>query len=408
MIKSLSIQNFQGHKDSFMSFSTGINIISGASDQGKSSAIRALMWVLENKPDGYTFRSRFAKPKDKTICSIELDDGNVITRLRSKSDNYYQLNDGKPYTALNRSVPDDIKELLNLREHNTQSQFQNFFLLQDTAGDVAKKFNEVSNISIIDDILKESNSRVKKTNSNISYVKEDLKEKEEELKKYKSLDEFNEEVQKLDKLQEEIEELEKNTLQIEFTMDAIESINSQLKNYEYLDNFITDYNKLANIINNIDSILSYLNPIKNSYDSIKNIESKIETYNPEVEKEFNSLMELYKKSQILENDIEDIEADNKHLVLAVSALREIKNSLKVYQDIGILESVVKRLENKQKRYDKMSQQNNDLIELTNELYHINSDIGLNQQAVDDLTKELNKIMSNIETCPLCGTELKGE
>jgi exonuclease SbcC len=59
MIDSLSIQNFQSHEKTELEFDEGINIIIGQSDSGKSAILRALNWVVNNKPNGEAFKSNW-------------------------------------------------------------------------------------------------------------------------------------------------------------------------------------------------------------------------------------------------------------------------------------------------------------------------------------------------------------
>ena len=68
MIKSLKIENFQSHKDSYLEFSNGINIISGKSNNGKTAILRALNWVITNRPQGIAFKSTFSDKKE--ICRV--------------------------------------------------------------------------------------------------------------------------------------------------------------------------------------------------------------------------------------------------------------------------------------------------------------------------------------------------
>jgi len=57
MIKTLSIQNYQSHKDSTLEFDPGVNVIVGSTDSGKTAIIRALRWLIWNRPNGDSFRS---------------------------------------------------------------------------------------------------------------------------------------------------------------------------------------------------------------------------------------------------------------------------------------------------------------------------------------------------------------
>ncbi len=55
MIKSAKLINFQSHIDSLLEFHSGVNSITGQSDSGKSSILRAINWVIHNKPSGDAF-----------------------------------------------------------------------------------------------------------------------------------------------------------------------------------------------------------------------------------------------------------------------------------------------------------------------------------------------------------------
>ena len=55
VISSLTLENFQSHKESKIVFDKGLTVIIGQTDQGKSAIIRALKWVLYNEPRGTDF-----------------------------------------------------------------------------------------------------------------------------------------------------------------------------------------------------------------------------------------------------------------------------------------------------------------------------------------------------------------
>ena len=82
MIQSVHIQNFQSHKNSTLEFSPGVNIIVGTSDSGKTAIIRALRWVVWNRPSGDSLRSTWG---GKTSVEICLDKGSV-ERSKDRSD----------------------------------------------------------------------------------------------------------------------------------------------------------------------------------------------------------------------------------------------------------------------------------------------------------------------------------
>lgn len=89
-IKRIRIENFQSHKDTELSFSDGLNVIVGPSDQGKSAIIRAIKWVLYNEPRGTDF---IRQGTNSARVTLELSNGYVITRERAPNKNRYTLKD---------------------------------------------------------------------------------------------------------------------------------------------------------------------------------------------------------------------------------------------------------------------------------------------------------------------------
>jgi len=87
-IKRIRIENFQSHKDTELSFSDGLNVIVGPSDQGKSAIIRAIKWVLYNEPRGTDF---IRQGTNSARVTLELSNGYVITRERAPNKNRYTL-----------------------------------------------------------------------------------------------------------------------------------------------------------------------------------------------------------------------------------------------------------------------------------------------------------------------------
>ena len=67
MIQSLHIKNLQSHKDSHLDFCEGVNVIVGPSDSGKSAILRALRWIVKNRPQGDVLRSHWGGETEASI-----------------------------------------------------------------------------------------------------------------------------------------------------------------------------------------------------------------------------------------------------------------------------------------------------------------------------------------------------
>lgn len=159
MIKKVAIQNFQIHKETGLEFTEGMNVIAGSSDNGKSSIIRAIRWVLMNRPTGFAFHTHGAK--DDTAVCIVFGDNECVTRRKGEKNTggYHYRQD--TFAALRTDVPPEIQRVLNLSDINIQSQHDPYFLLQDSPGEVAKKLNVVAGLGIIGDTIKNANAVVR-------------------------------------------------------------------------------------------------------------------------------------------------------------------------------------------------------------------------------------------------------
>ncbi len=153
MLKSVELINFESHKHTFVEFAPGINIISGSSDSGKSSLLRAVRWVICNSPSGLSVVSWWAMKKKKQVedtrVILTLEDGTTVERIRGTI-NGYIVNGGLPLEAVGTTVPEEIKKLLPFTEINIQRQLDSPFLLADSAGDVARFFNRMVNLEDAD------------------------------------------------------------------------------------------------------------------------------------------------------------------------------------------------------------------------------------------------------------------
>ena len=141
-ISKIYLLNYQIHTKTILKLSKGLNVLFGESDQGKSSIIRGIEWVLCNRPLGDGFRKHNT---DKTIVGI-LKGNDKIVREKSKNLNGYILNNEKPHSATRSSVPEDISSALNLSEANIQPQHETFFLVHLSPGQRSKILNEVAAI----------------------------------------------------------------------------------------------------------------------------------------------------------------------------------------------------------------------------------------------------------------------
>ena len=235
MIKALDILNFQVHRNLHMDFCSGVNVITGSSDSGKTAIMRGLKWLITNRPSGDAFKNWNASPKEPVAIEVTLDDDQIIGLSREGGKNTYILNEDS-FSAFKTDVPEEIVNVLNIQEGNIQSQHQDYFLLQDSPGEVARKLNDLVGLSIIDTIFKNINSKIRQVSSDITFFKNDRNKLEQELLQYENLD-------KIEKL---ITNIEKN----EATASGlVSSLNDLRKNVSTLASINLDREKLCRLTN---------------------------------------------------------------------------------------------------------------------------------------------------------------
>lgn len=151
MITSLSISSFQSHKKTVLALSPGVNVLIGASDSGKSSILRALKWLVTNRPLGDGFNSWGG---GKAEVAVTLDENTTIGHTQGKYILSTNSNDkDQKWEAIGTGVPETIEQTLNISPLSFQWQMDAPFLLSESPGEVARMLNEVADLDKIDSTL---------------------------------------------------------------------------------------------------------------------------------------------------------------------------------------------------------------------------------------------------------------
>lgn len=345
------IKGFQSHKRTIIELSEGVNVFVGQSDKGKTGIIRAIRWIVHNKPNGDAFRSWFG---GTTSVQLTFDDGTTITRLKSNTENYYQINEEVPLKAFGQGVPDEVKQLLNLEEVNIQSQLDAPFLLSETSGDVAQHFNRIAGISVIDRSLTKAKSAIVRTKQSIEHHEADLQEKQEQLKGFEDLDTIEKKLKRISDLDGEKKQLEFDIVVVKKKIGRLNIIGEQMSE--------------------IDEYLQLEQPVK---DLIEKDKLWIAT-NMELKKLRPLVIRLNTiDKQLVENDkLLEIE-------------QPINNLLSKVQNKQAIQGVLKRLNILVGTYTTLTKKGQE-----------------NDETLVELNNTLAIYWGNRKTCALCGQEIK--
>lgn len=350
MIKSVKIKNFQSHRKTFLEFDKGVNVIVGATDSGKSAIIRALRWLVWNRPTGDAFCSTWG---GNTHVSVETET-HSIARNKGKENNYVFKKAGEEEVielkAFGTGTPTEVQEVLNINEINLQQQLDKPFLLSDSPGQVAGFFNKIAGIDLIDNSIKAIQKEIRATTQNIVSLKGILDDETEELKKYDNLDTIETEIERLEKLKRKEAGLVRRGREL-FAL---------VYNLKEIDEEIAEINKLRKYEKRVDTLISKIEQRNILLAKRNGLNFLISKYEKQGEKlaEYGKLMALDKQlTPILQNIAKK----------------------------GLLQGKLATLKGWVGKYNRLT----DSITQT----------GLKQA-------ELNKQYSEIEICPFCGTKLK--
>ena len=268
MIKSIALQNFQSHKDTHIELSPGVNIIIGPSDSGKTAIIRALRWIVFNRPQGDHFRSRWGGP-----TSVVLDlDNHTITRQKDKVDEY--VLGTQSYKAFRTDIPDEISNALNMSKVNLQMQLDSPFLLSQTPGAVAQHFNKVARLDKIDTGLQVIQSEIRKINSLISHKQEDITSTETELLKFSHLEKAEIDIEVLEQLSSvHTGYLQGEKILINLIQD-IQDKNGEIQEASVLLELEDAVVLLLSLYNKLEQEQSYVNTLEKLIEDIEEIEQE--------------------------------------------------------------------------------------------------------------------------------------
>lgn len=214
MILSLHLVNFETHKDSLIEFSPGMNVIRGSTDQGKSTIRRALTYVVFSKP----VQGRAGDKTKDSYVTLRCTGIPAVTRGRTggkKGKNYYKIDSKEisgeeidPLKAIKRTVPEEISRMIDLSEVNIQEQFKEYYLLQSTAGQVAKTIHTLLGMDMVDKTAKVANSAIKAQKSLLDSRKTQIKNIRADIEKYGYVEKLGDELSNLEASIQDYEELE--------------------------------------------------------------------------------------------------------------------------------------------------------------------------------------------------------
>lgn len=316
MIKRAKIKNFKIHRNLEVEFSSGYNIISSASDTGKSTILNALKWNIRNNPSGFGFKSWKAKKSDPTVVDLEFDDCRVIKERDDKSHYYWLNKNPEPYEAMRGDVPEEIDKLVNIAPHCFQSQFDTYFLLQDSPGEVARKLNAVVGLDVIDDVYKLIKSKESEANDTEKNLKKDIENINSELENLAYIDIIKPIVSLIEEYEEELNLLDSHIDKLDSLIDVIQHDSLEINDISLVLQFEDRINNIKCKLEELEIIDSYIDKLNLLIRNISMIENEQE--------ECDSKIRFEERISRLLDYCDELEANKKDCELIESLMGQIR------------------------------------------------------------------------------------
>ena len=300
MLKSISLQNFQSHKNIDLQFNPGVNVIIGSSDSGKSAILRAMLWTIFNRPSGESFKSYWG---GETDVGIELEDES-IDRSKGKENLYTICPEDSPeieFKAFGQKVPDEISSLFNISDINIQKQMDAPFILSSNPGEVGRILNQAVKLDIIDTAQKNISATLRQEKNLLLNTRSIITEKQEELEKYKWLPEAERQLANLETINAQILKTSGLILSVTGVLNEINTIDLSIKKTSEILAYSQKVSGLIVLDNEIEKLTEEWNKIEGIKSNIFEYENQIKALAPlpATEKQVNELIELSQENKEL-------------------------------------------------------------------------------------------------------------
>lgn len=359
-INLMELVNFEIHKHTILEFHPGVNVITGSSDEGKSSIIRSLGLLLFNRPLGTQY---IKEGESYSLVSVRLDSNDRIDRVRSEEDNYYEHYKGDKkigsYKALRSGIPEQISETMNMSRTNVQMQLDPHFLLNTSTspGEVASQINKVAGLHDIDTTLGNVNKTTRKAKQEQENTKEKIKELTKQIHSYKQIYEID---TKLADLEEK---------------------------HEHYESVSESYGKL-------DSYLKKMKRIKRDLEDYRKVLRKAEPKVDSIQKKLGSIRKIdYRLGRLLR---------------LYNSIKRIEEQIGKEKELLDADATIQLIESMKDDYDSLNKRIQSLSSLHNKATSILKKLDKAKKEKKNTEVELAVFKENTRICPLCQTPFKQE
>lgn len=369
-IKKVIGHNFQSHKHNEVEFSSGLTVITGETDQGKTSFFeRLIYWVLTNNLSGDFFVRNNDEGKvnadgellkeDTCYGTIIFENGIVLTRKKIKTKNIYELTDQNgelfEFENFGKTIPEPITNLIPISKIIVDKDLSitpNFpptkgeGILSKSNVEKTKIIGSLAGTNVLDAAIRITQADIKNLSTEENALKKDIEQMEDKIKTFGDMERQKQLIISGDQINQDIKNCSENLIKVNELSNSLlkrKELNEELNNVIKFKSFYEEHSKY---INRLGEKVIEIQNFYNSYIKIKNIYEKLKVQEANLE-ENNKIIAT--KNEVLEkeNKLKNLELKVENLKLTSS------NTLIKVEMTNNLIKKKERLENSIKELDKI-------------------------------------------------------
>jgi len=368
-IKSIRIQDFQNHQDTFFELKPGLNIITGSSDNGKSAISRSLHLAFLDSFRKYDVREGQKNAK----VTITYNNGDWYSRTKGDTNEIEYQREGQEvvkHSRFSKNIPTDVTEFLGHIPKTLSgalplaNQEEKFFLITLSDEALPKEISRLLGIDDLEEAASLLGSDVNKISGDIKKVVGEIESTKEKLEPYENLDQ-------------------------------------KIKNLNEFKEMIAEYEALEKEIKDINDLCAEYQKIGKQYADCKAEKEKSETL-------FQFLSDSIPVLEKQFNEISDGLILNENILKTREQFKITKEKYNVFYEIaeGVIGTLISECIEEHNMLDEIINLDSDFNEISLDIDTKNNAIQTQNKIIEDCDtniKELEQYLKdNFEVCDVCG------
>ena len=368
-IKSIRIQDFQNHQDTFFELKPGLNMFTGSSDNGKSAISRSLHLALLDSFRKYDVREGQKNAK----ITITFTNGDWYSRTKGDTNEIEYQREGQKvvkHSRFSKNIPPDVTEFLGYIPRTLSgalplaNQEEKFFLITLSDETLPKEISRLLGIDDLEEAASLLGSDVNKISGDIKRVVGEIENTKAKLEPYEDLDE-------------------------------------KIKNLNEFKDLIAEYESLEKVIVEMNNLCNEYQKIGKQYTDCKTEKEKSETL-------FQFLSDSIPVLEKQFNEISDGLILNENIIKTREQYKIAKEKYDIFYEIaeGTIGTLISECIEDHNILDEIINLDSDLNEISLDIDSKNNAIQAQNEIIEDCDKNIKELeqylKDNFEVCDVCG------